>query len=529
VIHQKMKDADMWSQKAAISDDDATFLYEWLHAHGKPCTIKDLTLALIERRVAQRAKAIQTELSKGEVYQPGKTFQVGQTLIFPALDFAAGAVASIREGVNPIYPLFKVIQVEFTGGEKTREFPAELDYPHKLNADVLSTLESKSPKEIYQEHKASLEPAIESKLAEVADLGFAQLNGRWFLRELMTEVHIGHRNIAEAIIELNNRPVSTDEILKELDLPAEVKADIRRFSAEIALRGDERFTNVGNSREPLWFLSRLIPPAALQKPQRLASAPIAFDRDAIHPILQQVEGEIDDETSDLAARAPEKRKSGDKVTLVLIYPHRRAGTLPITPRTRGFFPESEARVLPVRLIDGRKGESMNGWVIAGEGYVYGLDAWYAKNQIPAGAYVSLQRTGNPSEIIVDYSPRRMRREWVRVAHAEDGKLTFQMTKFPIECEYDEMMLVGEDQASKLDALWIAEEDRKRPVLDILLDLFPELAKLNPLVHAKTIYATFNILRRCPPGPIFYELSINPCFKESGNGYWTFDANKLQKR
>jgi hypothetical protein len=81
----------------------------------------------------------------------------------------------------------------------------------------------------------------------------------------------------------------------------------------------------------------------------------------------------------------------------------------------------------------------------------------------------------------------------------------------------------------MDALWMSEEQQKRPVLDILLDLFPELAKLSPRVHAKTVYAGFNLMRRCPPGPIFYELSVNPCFEDAGNGYWTFDPGKLQKR
>jgi len=330
-------------------------------------------------------------------------------------------------------------------------------------------------------------------------------------------------------VELNNRPIGSEEILAELGLPAEIGADVRRFSLETALLGDERFINLGTPKEPLWYLRRLIPAEVLSKPSRLAYTPIVFDRNAVQPVLRQIEDEIDDEASDLALRGSERRKPGEKVTIVLTPPHRRTGTLPLTPRTKGFFPEGDASIIPVRLVDGQKGEAISGWVLPRGGYVFGLGGWYAKNDLPAGALISLQRTSNPQEVIVDFAPRRLRREWVRVARAADASLSFQMTKYPIACEYDEAMLVAEDSSGDMDALWMSEEQQKRPVLDILLDLFPELAKLSPRVHAKTVYAGFNLMRRCPPGPIFYELSVNPCFEDAGNGYWTFDPGKLQKR
>ena len=529
MARQKLNETLDWKDRLVISDDDVAFLYDWLHGRQRPCTVKDLALALIEQRLVVQAKVIQAELSKGEAYQPKKSYEVGQTLVFPALEFAAGTVVGIRDGVNPMYPPFKVVAIQIAGERAVREFPAELDYPHKLNSEVLGALQGSSAKEVYQEHKAVLEPALSAKLSEESGLGFVQLDGSWFLRELMAEVHVGHLNLAEAMVELNNSPVGCDEILKELDLPAEIGADVRRFSLEAALLSDDRFINLGTSREPMWYLRRLIPVEVLSKPPRLAYTPIVFDRGAVQPVLQQIEDEIDDEASDLAAQPADKRKPGDKVTFVLLPPHRRTGSLPLTPRTRGFFPENGASMIPIRLIDGQKGGVISGWVVPQGRYVYGLGGWYAKNELPAGALITLQRTANPSEVIVDFAPRRLRREWVRVARVEDGALTFQMTKYPIACEYDETMLVAEDGSADLDAAWMAEEQQKRPVLDILLDLFPELAKLSPRVHAKTLYAGFNLIRRCPPGPIFYELSVNPCFEDAGNGYWTFDPGKLQKR
>jgi len=57
-------------------------------------------------------------------------------------------------------------------------------------------------------------------------------------------------------------------------------------------------------------------------------------------------------------------------------------------------------------------------------------------------------------------------------------------------------------------------------------IFPELAKLNPqgTVHAKTLYSAVNVVRRCPPGPIFNELSTHACFIPMGHGYWTYDPS-----
>ncbi len=529
LVRQKQSQATGWGEGLVITDDDVAFLYEWLHSQAKPCATKDLALALVEQRLAEQAKAMQARLSHGEVYQPKKSYTVGQSVVFPALEFAIGTVVAIRDGVNPAYPPFKVIQVEMEGEGEIREFAAELDFPHRLNADIQTLLEGASPKQIYQEHKAALESAIVERLSDSAALGFVQLDGHWFLRELMPEIHIGYLNLAEAMIELGNRPASSQEILAEIALPPEIPAEVQRFSLDLALLADERFVNLGTPKAPLWYLRRLLPQEVLSVPVWLAYTPIAFDRSSVNPVLRQVENEIDDELSDLSGGPTEKRKPGDKASIVLTAPHRKAGTLPLTPRTRGFFPEGPGAIVPVRLINGQNGEAMNGWVVPDKGYVFGLRDWYVTNEIPAGAILWLQRTGNPTEIIVDFAPRRMRREWVRVARADAGRLVFQMTKYPISCEYDEAMLVAEEESQALDELWVAEQKRGRPVLDILLELFPELAKLGPRVHAKTVYAAFNLIRRCPPGPIFYELSVNPCFVDEGNGYWSLDPTKIQTR
>ena len=86
-------------------------------------------------------------------------------------------------------------------------------------------------------------------------------------------------------------------------------------------------------------------------------------------------------------------------------------------------------------------------------YVYGLKEWYEKNDIPAGAYIQLERTDDPLAVVVDYRRRRKKREWVRVAGVERGQLAFNMQMRSIGCDYDDLMIVGEDDRAEIDSLW----------------------------------------------------------------------------
>ena len=53
------------------------------------------------------------------------------------------------------------------------------------------------------------------------------------------------------------------------------------------------------------------------------------------------------------------------------------------------------------------------------------------------------------------------------------------------------------------------------------DLLPELAKLSPQgnVHARTLYAAINLIKRTPPGPLFAALITQSKFRAMGDGYW----------
>jgi hypothetical protein len=127
---------------------------------------------------------------------------------------------------------------------------------------------------------------------------------------------------------------------------------------------------------------------------------------------------------------------------------------------------------------------------------------------------------------VDYQPVRLKREWIRVAVPQDGRLGFQLLKQPIACEYDELMVVGINDVAGIDAFWANAERQQRPLQNILRQIFPELSKLNPqgAVHAKTLYSAVNVVRRCPPAPVFHELATRACFIPMGHAYWTYDPS-----
>ena len=58
----------------------------------------------------------------------------------------------------------------------------------------------------------------------------------------------------------------------------------------------------------------------------------------------------------------------------------------------------------------------------------------------------------------------------------------------------------------------------------MVKMLAELAKLNTpgLVHAQELYAAINIIRRCPPGPIFDILVTNPKIVHVGDLYFRLE-------
>jgi len=115
----------------------------------------------------------------------------------------------------------------------------------------------------------------------------------------------------------------------------------------------------------------------------------------------------------------------------------------------------------------------------------------------------------------------MRREWMRLGRVEAGQLVFEMRKLPVSCEYDELMVMDALDPAAVDDLREKLRQRDVSLAELLGLLLPELLKLSPegKVHAKTVYSAVNMVRRCPPGPVFAALLSSRRYRPAGDGFW----------
>ena len=108
----------------------------------------------------------------------------------------------------------------------------------------------------------------------------------------------------------------------------------------------------------------------------------------------------------------------------------------------------------------------------------------------------------------------------------EGKLTFEMRKTLIACEYDELMIMVAEDPEAMDATWDRAHERTPSPDQLVSDIFPELAKLSPqgTVHAATLYSAANAVLRTPPGPLLAELVTSGVHAPVGDNYWVLRAS-----
>ncbi|MBK8051454.1 MAG: hypothetical protein IPK16_32790 [Anaerolineales bacterium] len=459
MLQRPTQTAAFWRDQFELTNDDIDFLNHLLLDTQKPLKVSDLALALIRGKYLRRENSrIEQDLSKGVIYVPKQRYQKGQTLVFPALEFAVGQVLDVRKGQNPEHGEFEVIKVSFSPREKPREFASGLSTPHRLNQvngerlvhdDALLSAE-----EIYALYHDDIDESLLYALQEgPRHEAFVEVDSNWLLRDMLAEVHVGHLNIAEALIEMQGKPQSAAQLLTEVDLDANVSLSMRVMSLDYALSQDDRFDRINQGREHVWFLRRLEPVEVQSVPRLLRNRPTPYGRTLLSVEMLQLEWELDDEwgESSLSSEVPTVVPS---TSFVLIYPHRRFGTIPLSGRTRSFFPQASSGTSIVSLVDGRWGTRYTGWVLHEARYVTGLAKWMEDHLLPVGAYITLERTQTANEVIVDFRTRRPRREWARIASAdlESNSLLFEMNKINVACEYDEQMIVAEQNAESLNEL-----------------------------------------------------------------------------
>jgi len=525
VLQRPTQTAAFWRDQFEVTADDAEFLYQFLLDHQSPLRLDELASALIQEHLRRENAHIEQELGKGAVYMPKQRYALGQKVVFPAMEFAVGEVIEVRPGQNPEHGDFEVIKVRFDDRQKPLEFAAALQGPHRLNqvnGDRLLHDEALlSADEIYQLYQAEIDESLLFALEESdRSSAFVQVDGKWLLADMLAEVHVGHLNIAEAMIEMQGKPLSATDLLAEVDLDSNVSPAMRVTSLNHAMSRDERFARLNASDGIVWFLRRMEPPEVQAPPPLLRYRPAPYNRSLLSVEMLQLEWELDDEwgESSLSRDVPSVVPS---TSLMLIYPHRRYGTLPLSGRTRSFFPQAERGVTPVILVDGRWGARYEGWVVHEGRYVAGLAKWMDDHQIPVGAYLTIERSTAANEVVIDFRTRRPKREWARIAQADldSGALIFEMNKVQVACEYDETMIVAEQDPGALDQLATLVQQRGIDMSQIVAQVTPELIKLNPqgTVHAKSVYSAVNMILRTPPGPVFFALLSNRRFRDVGNG------------
>jgi hypothetical protein len=517
---------DYWDS-FEVQNPDLEFLYNHLLDLEEPQTPQELARAMVFGRIQQeKINLAAQQKDKGSLYLPKEVYKVGETLLFPALKYQHANVVDVRPGANPNLVDFQVIEVEFENGEK-KQFAAGLE-DHYLNTpEVLATeSENLNPEEVMNNYGDNLVAVLSGTLEENEDL--VRIAGKWFPRALLVDINAGHLNLAEAVLDMTDgQPLPTSSIIQQIDLPIDVNARLTEFSLNLALQEDERFDEVGPAGEIIWFLKRLEPDEVQQPPAWLGYQKIDYDQSVVAEMVNQFEGTIADEIEPQLLAD----EDANEVTISLIYPHWRSGTLPLSKTIRNFFPTAyESPRVQFSFIDEENGQAIPGWVVRPSGFVYGLREWYESYELIPGSLVTIKRGKNPGEVIIKAHKKRPSRQWIRtILVGSDGGIVFAMLKQLVTASYDDRMVIAVPDVDALDNYWDQPKNTLKSLNRTVIMIMRELTKLNPQghIHAQELYAATNVIRRCPPGAIINLLINQPWAVHQGDLYFRLDEKMLE--
>ena len=256
----RTQSAEYWQDAFAVADEDFEDLYMFILEKGLPQDIETLALQVMKRHSREETQALRRETELHPVFQPEQAYQMGQALTFPSEGNSIGTIGSIRPGNNPAYGQFIVMEVEFEGDSRTKYFAAGLGDRAPVGLPKPPDLDNLIPPEVLFELYGSkwVLPKVREALQKNED--FVQFQDKWFLKELLVEIHVGHINICEAVVDIAGRPLSAEVMAKELELPDTITKEVQLFSLNYALSQAEMFINLSEAGEPKWHLVRLGPP-----------------------------------------------------------------------------------------------------------------------------------------------------------------------------------------------------------------------------------------------------------------------------
>lgn len=508
---------DYW-KNLQVTSSDIEFLQTYLFEHETPLTPHELCTVLVAERLRAEKESAEKQRVNMKTYLPMEKYPVGDTLRFPAIK-SSGRVSAVRPGVNPELGEFDVLAVTMADGREMF-FAAGLK-EHKLNqvSDENESSSELDPEAVARDFGAELERKLDSAFS--ADDSLVRIAGRWFPRALLLDVNTGHLNLAEAVLDMAaGEPLRTEALMKDIELPVGVNSNLAEFSLNYALQEDPRFDEVGPAGKVLWCLERLEPEGVRIVPGPLQYVEIEHDRSVLNSQMLALEAQVDDELSEAPAPA------ADEVTISLLYPHWRTGTLPISARVKRLFPTAyESERVCFTLVDVKTGRKIPAWVVRKHGYVYGLAEWYKSHDLIPGALIRIRNGEQPGEIRIEALTHRSVRDWVRtVIVGADGGLVFALLKQQISAELNDRMALAVPDPVAVDAAREQTAKSRIPFADLTRNLMRELTKLSPQghVHVQELYAAINILRRVPPVPLMALLATRPEYTHVGDLHYRLD-------
>ena len=155
--------SDYWDT-FQIQEKDLDYLYNQLLELETPLTTSELTFMVVTERINSEKKALENRATAdGKVYLPKDHYEVGDSLVFPAMGWKKGKVTAVRKGFNPEIPAFEVLDVEFEKGSK-RSFAALLE-SHRLNQPVEIKIDDPNliPDQVMKKHGAAISRQLDAR------------------------------------------------------------------------------------------------------------------------------------------------------------------------------------------------------------------------------------------------------------------------------------------------------------------------------------------------------------------------------
>ena len=157
-----------WIESFTLQADDYDHVIHLLLESGTPCSTAAIVLTLLERQLLEDQEKIGDEHKVwDEVYSPDKTYVSGQIINFPLLGGLNGEVISIRNGDNPDYGEYGVLQVrceddttrEFVSGMANNSLIDRFEFGGNGHSNPLT----ETAQQIFEEHTKVLEDKIEAQ------------------------------------------------------------------------------------------------------------------------------------------------------------------------------------------------------------------------------------------------------------------------------------------------------------------------------------------------------------------------------